>query len=74
VLRNGPPDLVADLADRGIMMVGGSALLPGFDQMLREATGMPVHIADRPDICAAQGLGMMLEGRIQPMELAPLSA
>ena len=51
VLRDCPPDLVADLADRGIMMVGGSALLPGLDQMLRDATGMPVHIAERPDVC-----------------------
>ncbi|NEE55045.1 rod shape-determining protein, partial [Streptomyces sp. SID8455] len=47
VLRECPPDLVADLADRGIMMVGGSALLPGLDQMLRDATGMPVSIAER---------------------------
>jgi rod shape-determining protein MreB and related proteins len=73
VLRDCPPDLVADLADRGIMMVGGSALLPGFDQMLRQATGMPVHIAERPDICAARGLGAMLEGRIQPLSLDPLA-
>jgi rod shape-determining protein MreB len=74
VLRACPPDLVADLADRGITMVGGSALLPGFDEMLREATGMPVHIAERPDICAAQGLGEMLEGRIEPLVLNPLAA
>lgn len=74
VLRDCPPDLVADLADRGIVMVGGSALLPGFDQMLRQATGMPVHIAERPDLCAAQGLGAMLEGRIEPLVLNPLAA
>ncbi len=55
VLRDCPPDLVADLADRGIMMVGGSALLPGLDQMLRQATGMPVHIAERPELCAVEG-------------------
>ncbi|MEV6328760.1 rod shape-determining protein [Streptomyces sp. NPDC101158] len=73
VLRDCPPDLVADLADRGIMMVGGSALLPGLDQMLREATGMPVHIAERPDVCAVLGLGAMLEGRIQPLVLDPLA-
>ncbi|MGW2030137.1 MULTISPECIES: rod shape-determining protein [Streptomyces] len=73
VLRECPPDLVADLADRGIVMVGGSALLPGFDQMLRRATGMPVHIAERPDVCAAQGLGAMLEGRIEPLVLDPLA-
>ncbi|MGW6055072.1 rod shape-determining protein MreB [Streptomyces sp. NPDC055189] len=73
VLRDCPPDLVADLADRGIMMVGGSALLPGLDQMLRDATGMPVEIAERPDVCAVMGLGAMLEGKIQPLALNPLS-
>ncbi|NUV57760.1 rod shape-determining protein, partial [Streptomyces coelicolor] len=65
---------VADLADRGIMMVGGSALLPGLDQMLRQATGMPVHIAEQPELCAVEGLGAMLEGRISPMVLDPLGA
>jgi rod shape-determining protein MreB len=73
VLRDCPPDLVADLADRGIMMVGGSALLPGLDVMLREATGMPVQIAERPDVCAVLGLGAMLEGRVQPLALGPIS-
>jgi rod shape-determining protein MreB len=73
VLRECPPDLVADLADGGITMVGGSALLPGLDRMLREATGMPVVIADRPDICAILGLGAMLEGKIQPLVLNPLA-
>ncbi|MBJ7903546.1 rod shape-determining protein [Streptomyces sp. NPDC003656] len=74
VLRECPPDLVADLAERGIMMVGGTALLPGLDQMLRDATGVPVHIAERPDICAVQGLGAMLEGQIAPLVLNPLAA
>lgn len=74
VLRDCPPDLVADLADRGIMMVGGSALLPGLDQMLRNATGMPVQIAERPDVCSVLGLGAMLDGKVQPMVLNPLSA
>ena len=74
VLRVCPPDLVADLADRGIMMVGGSALLPGLDQMLRQATGMPVRIAERPDVCAILGLGSMLEGKIEPLILDPLAA
>lgn len=73
VLRDCPPDLVADLADRGIMMVGGSALLPGLDQMLRKATGMPVAIAERPDVCAILGLGAMLDGKIEPMVLDPLA-
>ncbi|AWK08521.1 rod shape-determining protein MreB [Streptomyces spongiicola] len=73
ILRDCPPDLVADLADRGIMMVGGSALLPGLDQMLRDATGMPVHIAERPDVCAVQGLGEMMEGNVASMVLSPLT-
>ncbi|MCG7525712.1 rod shape-determining protein [Streptomyces sp. OfavH-34-F] len=74
VLRECPPDLVADLADCGITMVGGSALLPGLDQMLREATGVPVHIAERPDTCSILGLGAMLEGEISPMVLDPLAS
>ncbi|MFD3513969.1 rod shape-determining protein [Streptomyces sp. NPDC058657] len=74
ILRVCPPDLVADLADCGIMMVGGSALLPGLDQMLRDSTGMSVRIAERPDVCAVLGLGAMLEGKIEPMALAPLTA
>ncbi|MFG2296967.1 rod shape-determining protein [Streptomyces sp. NPDC048603] len=73
VLRDCPPDLVADLTDRGIVMVGGSAVLPGLDQMLRDATGMPVAIAERPDLCAILGLGAMLEGKISPMVLDPTS-
>ncbi|MFJ3716421.1 rod shape-determining protein [Streptomyces sp. NPDC090057] len=74
VLRECPPDLVADLADRGIVMVGGSALLPGLDQMLRQATGVPVHIAERPELCAVQGLGAMLEGNVEPLVLNPRAA
>lgn len=73
VLRECPPDLVADLADRGIVVVGGAALLPGFEQMLRQATGIPVHVPDRPDLCAVQGIGAMLEGRIDSSVLNPLS-
>ncbi|MFE5159276.1 rod shape-determining protein [Streptomyces sp. NPDC056697] len=69
VLRRCPPDLVADLADRGIMLAGGSAVLPGFDTMLREATGMPLNIADHPDVCAVEGLGAMLDGKVQPLLL-----
>lgn len=73
ILRVCPPDLVADIADCGIMMVGGSALLPGLDQTLRDATGVPVHIAERPDVCSVLGLGAMLDGEIQPMVLTPLA-
>jgi rod shape-determining protein MreB len=69
VLRRCPPDLVADLADRGLVLGGGSALLPGLDTMLRTTTGMAVHIADHPDTCAVRGLGAMMEGKVRPVPL-----
>ncbi|PGH51914.1 rod shape-determining protein [Streptomyces sp. Ru87] len=74
VLRRCPPDLVADLSDRGITLAGGSALLPGLDTTLSRATGMAVHTADQPDTCAVRGLGAMLEGRVEPMRLDPLAS
>ncbi|MEE1942558.1 rod shape-determining protein [Streptomyces sp. TRM 70361] len=72
VLRQCQPDLVADLADRGITLVGGSAALPGLDTMLRQATGMPVRVAEQPAVCAVEGLGAMLEGRVRPLHRDPL--
>jgi rod shape-determining protein MreB len=72
VLRDCPPDLVADLADRGIMLAGGSAKMPGLDLMLRQATQMPVHIAPNPDTVAVRGLGAMLDGKVRPLPLDPL--
>ncbi|MDX3094388.1 rod shape-determining protein [Streptomyces sp. ME01-24h] len=74
VLRRCPPDLVADLTDRGIMLAGGAALLPGLDMMLRQSTGVPVTIADRPDVCAVLGLGAMMEGRPVSRLLDPVPA
>ncbi|MBB5939346.1 rod shape-determining protein [Streptomyces zagrosensis] len=73
VLRRCPPDLVADLLDRGIMVAGGSARLTGFDDLLSEGTGMPTQIAERPDLCAVEGLGAMLDGRVRPLRLDPLA-
>lgn len=75
VLHRCPPDLVADLADRGVVLTGGAAELPGLDATIRENTGMPVVVAEEPALCAVQGLGMMLEGRIRPAtEAEPVSA
>ncbi|WP_335970615.1 MULTISPECIES: rod shape-determining protein [Streptomycetaceae] len=73
VLRRCAPDLVSDLAERGIMLAGGSAQMPGLDQMLREATNMPVHVAPGPDTVAVRGLGAMIEGKVRPMVLTPLA-
>lgn len=67
VLHNCPPDLVADLADSGMVLAGGSAQLPGLDERLRAGTGMPVHIADQPSLCAVNGLAAMVEGQIRPL-------
>ncbi|WP_171166605.1 rod shape-determining protein [Streptomyces sp. I05A-00742] len=73
VLRECPPDLVADLGTRGMMLAGGSALMPGLDTMIEEATGMVVHIAANPDHCSVLGLGAMMEGKVKPMVLDPLA-
>ncbi|MFH8571333.1 rod shape-determining protein [Streptomyces sp. NPDC017993] len=73
VLRRCPPDLVADLGERGIMLAGGSALIPGLQPMIHQATTMPVHIADRPGTCAVFGLGAMIEGKVQPLHLDPMA-
>ncbi|WP_314178370.1 rod shape-determining protein [Streptomyces winkii] len=69
VLHNCPPDLVADLADRGMVLAGGSALMPGLDERLRTGTGMPVHIADQPALSAVNGLAAMVEGQVMPLNV-----
>ncbi|MFI8854696.1 rod shape-determining protein [Streptomyces sp. NPDC053499] len=60
VLHRCPPDLVADLAERGMVLAGGTALLPGLAEQLREHTGMAVHVAREPDLCAINGLAAMM--------------
>ncbi|GGD07994.1 rod shape-determining protein [Pyruvatibacter mobilis] len=56
-----PPELAADIVDKGIVLTGGGALLANLDQVLREETGLPVSIADEPLSCVAMGTGMALE-------------
>jgi rod shape-determining protein MreB len=56
-----PPELAADIADRGLMLVGGGALLRGMDERLRVETGLPVHVAESPLTCVAIGAGRSLE-------------
>lgn len=59
-LEQTPPELAADLIDRGIVMAGGGALLRGLDKRIAEETGLPVHVADDPLTAVAMGTGQML--------------
>jgi rod shape-determining protein MreB len=58
VLEKTPPELAADIIDRGIILTGGGALLRGLDTLLGEVTGIPVIIADDPLSCVAIGTGL----------------
>ncbi len=60
VLEKTPPELAADLVNRGIVMTGGGSLLHGLDLLLSEETGLPVHVADDPVSCVALGTGKAL--------------
>lgn len=56
-----PPELVADILERGIVLAGGGALLKGLDVLLAQQTKMPVHVADDPLTAVARGTGLVLE-------------
>ncbi len=56
-----PPELAADIVDKGIVLTGGGSLLANLDQVLRDETGLPVSIADDPLSCVALGTGRVLE-------------
>lgn len=60
-LEQTPPELGADVAERGIVLTGGGALLAGMDRLLSEETGLPVVIAEDPLTCVARGGGRALE-------------
>ncbi len=60
-LERTPPELAADIVDRGIVLTGGGALLRGLDQLLAEETGLPVIIAEDPLSCVVMGSGRALE-------------
>jgi rod shape-determining protein MreB len=59
-LERCPPELAADLVDRGLVMAGGGALLRGLDTLVAEQTGLPVHVADDPLSAVAEGTGVVL--------------
>ncbi len=60
-LENTQPELAADIVDQGIVLTGGGALLKELADVLREATGLPVTVADDPLTCVALGTGRALE-------------
>lgn len=60
-LEKTPPELAADIMEKGIMLAGGGALLKGLDKLINYETNMPVHIAESPLDCVVLGAGKALE-------------
>ncbi len=61
VLEDTPPELAADIIDKGIVMSGGTSLLRNFDKLMTEETGVPAHVAEEALYCVVRGTGMVLE-------------
>lgn len=60
-LEQTPPELAADIVDRGIVMTGGGALLRGLDALLKEETNLPINVVDDPLLCVVLGAGKVLD-------------
>jgi rod shape-determining protein MreB len=60
-LERTPPELAADLGERGIVLAGGGALLRGIDEKLRHEVGLPVQRVESPLTCVAEGAGRSLD-------------
>jgi rod shape-determining protein MreB len=61
VLHRTPPELSADVIDKGIILSGGSAQLRNLDELIAQATGVPTYVAEEPLLCVAKGTGIALE-------------
>lgn len=61
VLRDTPPELSADIMDKGMIISGGGALIRNIDQLIAESTGVPCFIAEEPLLCVAKGTGVVLD-------------
>lgn len=60
-LEQAPPELAADIVDKGIVLTGGGALLRGLDRLLHEQTDLPITVSDDPLTCVAHGAGSLLD-------------
>ncbi|UCZ53003.1 rod shape-determining protein [Bacillus shivajii] len=71
VLEQTPPELSADIIDRGVILTGGGAYLHGIDQLLAEELKVPVFVAEEPMDCVANGTGILLENldRVQKQKI-----
>lgn len=61
VLEDTPPELAADIIDKGIIMSGGTSLLRNLDKLMTEETGVPAHVAEDALLCVVRGTGLVLE-------------
>ncbi|MFZ6036054.1 MAG: rod shape-determining protein [Patescibacteria group bacterium] len=61
VLQNTPPELSADIMDKGMVLSGGTAQLRNLDKLFSQAIGIPAYVADEPQLCVAKGTGVALE-------------
>lgn len=61
VLQKTPPELSADIIDKGIVLTGGSSLLRNMDQLISRTTGVPAYVADEATLCVAKGTGVALD-------------
>lgn len=61
ILQQTPPELVADIIDKGIVLTGGTALLRNIDQLFSQAIGVSAYVADDPLLCVAKGTGIALD-------------
>ena len=61
VLEDTPPELAADIIDKGIVMSGGTSMLRNFDKLMTQETGVPAHVAEEPLFCVVRGTGIVLE-------------
>ena len=66
-LENTPPELCSDIADRGILLTGGGAMLKNLDQLIAQETGLPVLVAEDPLTCVVKGCGLAL-GQLDRIE------